>query len=81
MESYNGSYLFSFCFALPFLSENINVTNVWKNPLADMNIDWTNAMVADLREYNSDIKEVVPGCWRKNLTTVAVSITFFFCSD
>ena len=46
-----------------------------------MNIDWTNAMVADLRKYNSDIKAVVPGCWRKNLTTVAVSITFFFCSD
>ena len=34
--------------------------------------------VADLRKYESDIKAVVPGCWRKNLTAVAVSINLLF---
>ena len=69
--------LFSFI-AFPFKSENVNVTSLKINPLAYMNIEWTDEMVADLRTYESGIKAVFPGCWRKNLTTVAVSINVLF---
>ena len=69
--------LFSFI-PFPFKSENVTVTSLRINPLAYMSTDWTDAMVADLRMYESGIKGVFPGCWWKNLTSVAVSINVLF---
>ena len=69
--------LFSFI-AFPFKTKNVKVTSPTINPLAYMNIDWTDEMVADLRMYERGIKAVFPGCWWKNLTSVAVSINVLF---
>ena len=54
------------------------MTNLRINPLAYTNVDWTNAMVADLRKYETGVKKVIPSCWKKNMKTVNVSIHFFF---
>ena len=55
------------------------MTSVSHNPLVDMNIDWTEEMVADLRKYESEVKSVLPVCPFSNATTVAVSKMFVTC--
>ena len=52
------------------------MTSLSENPLASMNINWTYAMTADLKRYESDVQAVIPGCWRENLSSVAVSIDY-----
>ena len=63
-----------------FLSNDVNVTAPYRNPLVDKDIDWTDQMVSDFRKYEDDVKEVFPVCSLYNLTTVVVSTlgTFLF---
>lgn len=53
-------------------SGKVNVTSVWRNPLVNMTIDWTDQMGADFRKYNSDVKKVFPSCRLTPATTTAV---------
>lgn len=52
------------------------MTSLRINPLAYTDVDWTNAMVADLRKYETGVKKVIPSCWKENVKTVNVSINF-----
>ena len=58
-----------------FISDDVNVTSKNRNPLVNMNIEWTDEMVSDFKKYEADVKAVFPACGLYNWTTVAVSIT------
>ena len=60
------------CF-VSFLSNDVNVTAPYRNPLVQKAINWTDQMVSDFKKYEADVKEVFPVCSLYNLTTVAVS--------
>ena len=65
---------------LSALSNDVNLTSPYRNPLVAEEIDWTDRMVSDFKKYEDDVKEVFPVCGLYNLTNVAVSTlgTFFF---
>ena len=65
----------SFSYTLFFYLSDVDVTTPNVNPLAYLDFDWNNTMVADFRKYESDVKAVVPKCLLKNVKTVAVSIS------
>ena len=65
-------------FFVSFLSNNVNLTSPYRNPLVDKEIDWTDRMVSDFKKYEDDVKEVFPLCSLYNLTTVAVSTLSIF---
>ena len=60
------------CF-VSFLSNDVNVTSPYRNPLVQKEIDWTERIVSDFKKYEDDVNEVFPVCGLYNLTTVAVS--------
>ena len=39
-----------------------------------MDINWKDELANDLRKYESELDTLIPGCWRKNITSLAVSI-------
>ena len=57
-----------------FISADVSVTSRKRNPLVNMNIEWTDQMVSDFKKYEEDAKAVFPVCGLYNITTVAVSI-------
>ena len=59
-------------FSRPFFSPNVNVTRLFWNPLVKMEIGWTDEMANDFRKYLSEVETLIPTCWLKNLTSVAV---------
>lgn len=65
-------------FFVSFLSNDVNLTSPYRNPLVDKEIDWTDRMVSDFKKYEDDVKEVFPVCSLYNLTTVAVSTRSIF---
>ena len=67
-----GSYHSHFLFFRTFFSPNVNVTGRFWNPLVYMEIQWTDEMANDFRKYLSEVETMIPRCWLKNLTSVAV---------
>ena len=65
---------------LSALSNDVNLTSPYRNPLVAEEIDWTDRMVSDFKKYEDDVKEVFPVCGLYNLTTIAMSTlgTFFY---
>ena len=55
-----------------FFSPNVNVTGRFWNPLVYMEIQWTDEMANDFRKYLSEVETLIPRCWLRNLTSVAV---------
>ncbi|KAL9979556.1 hypothetical protein ACROYT_G017234 [Oculina patagonica] len=51
--------------------DDVNVTSRYRNPLVNMNIEWTDQMVSDFKKYEADVKAVLPVCGLYNVTTVA----------
>ena len=50
------------------------MTGLYSNPLVKMDIKWTPEMANDLRRYKRELDTVIPGCWRRNITSIEVSI-------
>ncbi|KAM7434750.1 DBH-like monooxygenase protein 1 [Porites harrisoni] len=50
---------------------NVNVTRRFRNPLVNMEIQWTDEMANDFRKYLSEVETLIPRCWLRNLTSVA----------
>lgn len=51
----------------------MKVTNRYQNPIASMNVDWTDEMVYDLKKYESEAETFIPGCLSENITSIKVS--------
>lgn len=48
----------------------VKVTNRYRNPIASMNVEWTNEMVNDLKKYESEAETFIPRCLSKNITSI-----------
>lgn len=56
-----------------FRSPQVKVTNRYRNPIASMNVEWTNEKVNDLKKYESEAETFIPRCLSKNITSIKVS--------